>query len=162
MDGVICLTSNDKGNKILLVKRRDYPIWVMPGGGIEKIETPKKAATRETFEESGFNVKIVRKIAEYSAGGNRISHFYLCKIVSGKPRTSRESSKVSFFSPKHLPNPISPLIANYIDDFNKRHSMVIKKSSPKLSGLDIVKFIIFYPLISIRFLLTKIGIRINI
>ncbi len=161
MDRVVSLVFNKKGNQILLVKRRDYPIWVMPGGGIEKDETPEKATVRETFEESGFNVKIVRKIAKYSSGGGRTSHFYLCKTVSGKATISKESSKVLFFNPKHLPHPISPFIANYLYDFDKNRGMVIKKSSPKLSRLDIAKFIIFYPLISIRFLLTKIGIRIN-
>lgn len=90
-----------------------------------------------------------------------MNHFYLCKIVSGKEAVSKESSKVSFFNPKQLPTPINPSIANYLNDFNKSHSVVIKKTSPKLSRLDIAKFIIFYPLISIRFLLTKIGIRIN-
>lgn len=58
MDRVVSLVFNKKGNKILLVKRRDYPIWVMPGGGIENDETLEKAVVRETFEESGFNVKL--------------------------------------------------------------------------------------------------------
>lgn len=52
MDGAIGITFNKKG-QLLLVKRRDIPIWVMPGGRIEPNETPQKAAIRESFEESG-------------------------------------------------------------------------------------------------------------
>lgn len=52
--------------KILLIKRRDVPVWVIPGGGIEKGETSEVAAIRETKEESGYDIKIIRKVAEYS------------------------------------------------------------------------------------------------
>ncbi len=37
----------DKNKKLLFVKRRDVPVWVVPGGGIEKGETPKEAFARE-------------------------------------------------------------------------------------------------------------------
>lgn len=43
----------DNHQKLLLVKRRDVPVWVFPGGGIEKGETPERAVVREVFEESG-------------------------------------------------------------------------------------------------------------
>ena len=75
MDGAFGLVLNSNKTKLLLVKRRDYPVWVMPGGRVEKGEIPEKTVIREIFEESGFRVKIVRKIAEYMHGTTKTSHF---------------------------------------------------------------------------------------
>ena len=36
--------------------------WGLPGGFIEKNETPKKAALREVREETGFKLKNVKKV----------------------------------------------------------------------------------------------------
>ena len=51
--------------KTLLIKRRDVPVWVLPGGGIEKNESIETAIVREIYEESGYRVKITKKIGEY-------------------------------------------------------------------------------------------------
>ena len=78
-------------NKILLVKRRDIPVWVIPGGGIEKGETPERAAIRETKEESGYDIKIIRKIAEYTnRGSNKRNNLFEAVVVGGKARLSKE------------------------------------------------------------------------
>lgn len=52
----ICINQQ---NKILLVKRRDFPLWDLPGGKIDKSESPENAAVREYFEETGFNIQIL-------------------------------------------------------------------------------------------------------
>ena len=39
--------------KVLLVKHRYGNFWIMPGGGINKNETPEQAAIRELKEEAG-------------------------------------------------------------------------------------------------------------
>ncbi len=51
--------------QILLVKRRDLPVWVLPGGGLDEGEDPKEGAIREVEEETGLKVEIVKQIAEY-------------------------------------------------------------------------------------------------
>lgn len=162
MDGAFALVLKSKSNKILLVKRRDYPIWIMPGGGVNKNEAPEKAVIREVFEESGFKVKITRKIAEYSLRSNRTSYFFECKVISGKPTPSRESSNVEFFDPSKLPEPINPQIFEYLEDYKLNKSDVIKKANPEISKEFANKFFIMHPLISVRYLLTRIGIRTNI
>ena len=49
------------GNSVLLLKRGnggDYPnFWAFPGGKLEEGENPEAAAVRETFEETGFEIK---------------------------------------------------------------------------------------------------------
>ncbi|MBF0208465.1 MAG: NUDIX hydrolase [Oligoflexia bacterium] len=71
MDGSSVIAFCKDRKQIVMVKRRDVPIWVIPGGGIEKGESPETAAVRETKEESGFNVKIIRKVAEYTHIGSQ-------------------------------------------------------------------------------------------
>jgi len=58
---VIAVVFTKNRQEVLLIKRRDVPVWVLPGGGIEKDETALGAIIREVKEESGFEVKIVKK-----------------------------------------------------------------------------------------------------
>ncbi len=61
------LIKTPKG-KILLLKRAPYKkhpgTWDLPGGGVEKGESPKSAAKRETEEETGATVKSTEPIAQ--------------------------------------------------------------------------------------------------
>ena len=51
----------DENNEhTVLILRRDFRIWALPGGGLETGETPEDAAIREAYEESGYEVKIGR------------------------------------------------------------------------------------------------------
>ena len=42
--------NNDK-TEVLLIKRRDIPVWVLPGGGLDQGESPETGAVREVLEE---------------------------------------------------------------------------------------------------------------
>ncbi|YBV93549.1 NUDIX hydrolase (plasmid) [Bacillus sp. PK9-021] len=50
------LLDKDK-EKILMVLNRNNT-WSLPGGGVEKGETPEQAAIRETKEETGYDIKV--------------------------------------------------------------------------------------------------------
>jgi 8-oxo-dGTP diphosphatase len=47
-------------DKILLLHRQDHSsqgnLWGIPGGKLERLETPLEAAIRETLEETGFDI----------------------------------------------------------------------------------------------------------
>jgi 8-oxo-dGTP diphosphatase len=149
--------------KILLVKRRDVPVWVLPGGGIEKGETPAQAAIRETFEESGFKVKIIRKVAEYSHANGRLNHLFEAKITEGKATLSPESKAVEFFPINDLPSLKHPSIDSWLKDVFANQKEVIKKSIKSITARQALKQFHKHPFIVIRFLLLKwFGIRINI
>ena len=52
--------------RILLTKRRDFPVWCLPGGALEDGETLAQAAVRETREETGLEARLTRLIGVYS------------------------------------------------------------------------------------------------
>lgn len=44
--------------EVLLVYNKKLEKWLQPGGHIEALEIPTEAAIRETYEETGINIKI--------------------------------------------------------------------------------------------------------
>src|SRR5690606_29127082 len=84
---------------VLLIKRRDVPVWVLPGGGIEQGESPEQAVVREILEETGFTVKIDRLVGDYLPINKLTKRTYLyeCKVLSGEPILTEETGGISFF-----------------------------------------------------------------
>lgn len=152
----------NKVGELLLVKRRDVPMWVLPGGHIEEEETPEAAAIREAKEESGFEVEIVRKVAEYKHHDGRINHIYEAMVVGGKATLSRESKEVSFFRTDQLPELRHPHISKWLKDLNQKEREVIKKDYIGVTNMQALKEFRRHPGLVIRFFLVKMGIHINI
>lgn len=68
---VVC----NKEQGILLVKRKDVPLWDLPGGRAEQDETVEECAIRETYEETGYIIDI-----SYKSTKDR--NFMMCSIFS--------------------------------------------------------------------------------
>jgi 8-oxo-dGTP pyrophosphatase MutT (NUDIX family) len=157
---VACILFRD--SKILLIKRRDIPVWVLPGGGIDPGESPEKAACREMEEETGIQVKIIRKIAEYSPTNRlaKLTHFYEVEVIQGLPKIGAETRAVEFFEFDQLPI-LPPPYRYWIADAVKRHPEMLKKNVEGVNYLTLLKLLIQHPLLVGRFLLTKMGIHFN-
>src|SRR3990167_11186705 len=113
---------------VLLVQRRDVPVWVLPGGGVDFQESSEQAIIREMMEETGFTVKADRLVGAYIPI-NRLSrhtHLYECTILSGEPTLSPETKGVRFFPLTHLP-PLPPPYREWIDDALLRTAPLQKK-----------------------------------
>lgn len=87
---------NDK-NELLLIKgpRRG---WEMPGGQVEVRESLSDAAIRETKEESGIDIEIIRFCGIFQNVGNSICNtLFLAKPVGGELIQTPESLESGFF-----------------------------------------------------------------
>lgn len=83
--------------EILLIKgpRRG---WEMPGGQVEEGESLKDAAIRETKEETGMDIEVLKFCGVFQNVNNSICNtLFLAKPVGGKLTTSPESLVVGFY-----------------------------------------------------------------
>lgn len=71
-----------RDGKILMVYHAhdSRKFWTLPGGGVEPGETPEQAAVRETLEECGLAVKIIRPLFERNYSFGR-EHTFLAEII---------------------------------------------------------------------------------
>lgn len=100
-----------KDNKLLLVRERADNKWSLPGGWCDIGYSPSKMAKKEVWEESGFEVEVVKLLALYDKECHGhpmdIYHvyklFFLCDITGGEAKSSVETSEVGFFDFNKLP-----------------------------------------------------------
>lgn len=87
----------NENNEILLIKgpRRG---WEMPGGQVEEGESLKEAAIRETKEESGIDIEIIKFCGIFQNVNRSICNtLFLAKPIGGELTTTPESLEVGFF-----------------------------------------------------------------
>lgn len=156
---VSCIFSNDK-KKVLLIKRRDVPVWVLPGGGAEKKETLEKAIIREVKEETGFDVKIIRKIGEYTPINRltKFTHLFECKIILGEKKIGDETREIKFFEVTDLPKKIPPPYPIWIKD-GLKNKFIQRKIN--ITYFTFLKHLILHPILVFRFLLSRLGFHLN-
>jgi 8-oxo-dGTP pyrophosphatase MutT (NUDIX family) len=150
--------------QVLLIKRRDVPVWVLPGGGIDPGETAETAIVREMEEETGYKVSIVKQIATYLPV-NKLTHltyFYECTPLSGHAKSGRETLKAEFFPLNKLPKRLMPPpYENWIADALLNKDTVIEKKIEGVSYLILIKLLLMHPILVGRFILAKLGLHIN-
>lgn len=122
--GVRVILVQDK--KVLLVRHWYQSLWVMPGGGIKKNETPEQAAIREVQEESGIIVKqLTYKLGVYSntkGGKNDVVHCFVCEDIEDAQKNIQkkfnlEISDCVWCSLNSLPESCSVATRNRIEEF---------------------------------------------
>lgn len=157
--GVIFSTDR---KEVLLVKRRDVPVWVLPGGGIDPGESSVDAIIREILEETGFTVKVERLVGLYTPT-NRLTKttlLYECIIIEGSCQTSAETQKVQFFPLNHLPKFLPPPFRGWIHDAYKKQTL-INKQITDVNYRTLFLHLILHPILVIRFILSRLGLSIN-
>lgn len=146
---------------VLLIQRRDVPVWVLPGGGVEAGELPQDAIVREILEETGLSVKAERLVGIYTPINRltRRTKLYECTTVSGSLSLSNETRGVSFFHLSELP-PLPPPYREWIEDAKKMGPTLIKSLS-SVTYRALVWNLLRHPILVIRFLLARLGFSIN-
>lgn len=76
-----------EGNRVLLCHRRDIDLWNLPGGGVEKSESPWNTVVREVQEETGLIVRISKVIGLYfKPEQDEIVFSFECEKLAGELR----------------------------------------------------------------------------
>jgi len=161
----IGIVLNPERTQVLLVKRQDVPIWVLPGGGVDAGETPEEAILRETLEETGLAVKILRKTGEYSPI-NRLAldtYIFECIPVIGTETllTGSETKEIGYFALNDLPKDFFFVHNDWLQDALKSENrqIVLHKKITQVTYVNLVKYFIKHPWIVVRFLMTRLGVK---
>jgi len=97
-------------NRLVLVKRKNPPYqgkFALPGGFVGIGESTEKAAARESFEETGLSVEIIKLVGVYSdpqrdPRGHTVSVCYLAK-GSGKLKYGSDAASAEPFELDSIP-----------------------------------------------------------
>ena len=145
-DGSFLVLFKDSSKKeIFLIFRTDYPIWSVTGGGIEPGETPKKAATRETIEETGFKFKITRKIGIYKYFYKN-TYLFEGQYLSGKYKPEFSENIGKWFPVNQIPIDItSATRRKIVDATTSQDQPFVVKIKNELSFISNVGLIFRHP-----------------
>ena len=93
----------NKDKDILILQRADHMVWGaekwdLPGGHWKKDETAEEAAKREVKEETGLNVKELKKIGNVK----KITVFQTDVAKSNKIKLDDENSSHKWIDPKDI------------------------------------------------------------
>jgi ADP-ribose pyrophosphatase YjhB (NUDIX family) len=113
-------------NEILLVRHWYNGIYVMPGGGVHKNESPEIAAWREVKEETGIVLdKVDNLLGVYSnnkEGKNDTVYCYVFKLkqkISPSNTFNLEIADRKWFDIEHLPESVSKATIARIHEYDK-------------------------------------------
>ena len=108
----------DQEGRILLQFRSWPPGWEPPGGHVGAGEDPAATVVRETREECGLEVEIVRLVGHYHFRGIRVGQdaVFLARSAGGRPRRSREALRLTWADPGRLPAATFPWFRQRIVD----------------------------------------------
>lgn len=137
--GVFGMIFDEKG-RVLLVHRRDYDLWNLPGGGLENLESPIDGVKREVKEETGLEVKVSKLVGVYSKTyKNNIIFSFLCGVVGGQVTLNGEADKIEYFKIDKLPRNTVPKQAERIKDALSGSNEIIFKTQVGKSAIELVK-----------------------
>jgi 8-oxo-dGTP diphosphatase len=82
-----------RGEQILVIKRNKYgkEYFTLPGGGVERGESPDVAAIREAKEEASIICTVDREVYHEESEAFGETWYFLCNYVSGEPALDPES-----------------------------------------------------------------------
>ncbi|MCH4172060.1 MAG: NUDIX domain-containing protein [Lactobacillus sp.] len=111
--------------EVLLVLRRDYPLWDLPGGTLKTGELPAECVCREIREETGLAVVVKYLVGTYVRRRHKDRQYIFSVTNQGRPMTfdNSETKKIAYFAIDQLPKNMVPLRSHQIKDasFGLRH-----------------------------------------
>ena len=107
----------DETQRVLLCHRTDMDYWNLPGGRALQGELPTETVVRETREEVGLRVAVIKLIAIYGKRErNGLAFVFACIPIGGKLGLSPESDAVGWYALSDLPKNTLPRHVERIKD----------------------------------------------
>jgi ADP-ribose pyrophosphatase YjhB (NUDIX family) len=124
--GAKVMVFNSRGELLLI--RNSYGrthLWVLPGGGIGRRETPEAAGAREVKEETGLEVTHLTRVSQHFNGaeGKRDTIYLFTARADGVPSIDAlEVEEARFFPMNALPENISKATLRRIAEHRSERS----------------------------------------
>ena len=152
----VCIIFNPSRTQILLVKRKDVSIWVLPGGGIDTGESPDQAAIREAYEETGYQIKIDRQSGEYLPINRlaALTYVYVCHILEGHSTLTSETSAIEFFPLDALPKNFFIVHRDWLND-SLQNPYLVRKKLDQITYWATLKFFFKHPLHLLKYAISR-------
>jgi ADP-ribose pyrophosphatase YjhB (NUDIX family) len=96
----------DPEGRVLLIHQtyQRPPLWLPPGGWVDRGETLREAASREVREELGVEIDVGQPLATRGGGYGELTILFDCRLLEEGPfRLSDEIERAEFFRPDALP-----------------------------------------------------------
>ncbi len=125
--GALAMIFDEQGRTLLVHQTYDDCKWAFPGGIVELGEAPWEAVVRETKEETGLEVEIVRLISVYYfSDRDTLGFHFLCRVIGGHLRVDgNEISQAAFFEPAQLPTPMTAPARQRLADALANHAQPV-------------------------------------
>jgi 8-oxo-dGTP pyrophosphatase MutT (NUDIX family) len=124
----VAILTYDARGRMLLVRQAASEQWAAPGGIVEPLQTPSDAAVRETWEETGVLVELVRLLGVFGGdhcattypNGDQIAWvatLFEARPLEGSPRPDGEEvAEARYFDPVELAAlPMRPHMRMFLD-----------------------------------------------
>jgi 8-oxo-dGTP pyrophosphatase MutT (NUDIX family) len=138
--GAFVIICDDSGY-VFWVKRKDYAIWNLPGGGSLPGEAPWETAVRETREETGLVVSLTSCSGVYvKPTGNTMIFIFTATIIGGVLTTGPESAAFDYFTPGKEPTNTLPKHVERVADATAMPGTTVFKiqaGPPGVEALDL-------------------------
>jgi 8-oxo-dGTP diphosphatase len=120
--GAMTVVLSEDYRKVLLHRREVFILWDLPGGKIDKGETPDDAAVRECREETGYIIELDGAVGKYlhqsvCGRGDQLTYTFRGHVVGGKARCFGMETLGLYWCPvDRLPRGLEPLHRQMIAD----------------------------------------------
>ncbi len=146
-----------KDKRILLTERKDVPVWVLPGGGVEFNETPHNGCLREVLEETGIEAKVIRHalhLKPINKLGDKTDVF-ICEPVNGTLMITEEVRSVGWFSLEDLPSELFFAHRKWIDEALNSQALIVRDLE-EINYKNLVLYVLRRPWQVFRFFITRL------
>lgn len=156
----VAIIFNADQTQLLLVKRKDIPIWVLPGGGIESFETAEEALIREIEEETGYQVEIKRQCAKYTPLNRlaALTYVFICHIKQGQAVLSKETSAINFYPLHQLPSNFFSIHQKWLEEALISTEIVYRPLN-EVTYWACFKYLLRHPFQLMRYIFTRISMK---